>query len=56
MGAVLGSRIKDEGKIVFELLLDYEEALQLRGHIDNIHIFSENIADIKTNISQRRKN
>ncbi|MBS3100692.1 hypothetical protein A2641_01005 [Candidatus Nomurabacteria bacterium RIFCSPHIGHO2_01_FULL_37_25] len=56
MGAILSSRIKDDGKVVFEVSLDYEEATQLKGFMNNIHIFSENVADIKANISQRGKN
>ena len=56
MGAILSSRVKDDGKIIFEVSLDYEEATQLRGYMSNVHIFSENAADIETNISQRGKN
>jgi len=36
--------------------MDYDESVQLKGHMSNIHLFSENVADIKTNISQRGKN
>ena len=36
--------MKDDGKIVFEVSLDYEEATQLKGYMDNVHIFSENVA------------
>lgn len=56
MGAILSSRVKDDGKVVFEVSLDYEEVTQLKGYMDNVHVFSENVADIKTNISQRGKN
>ena len=56
MGAILSSRIKDDGKVIFEISVDYEEATQLKGYMNNVHIFSENVADIKTNISQRGKN
>jgi hypothetical protein len=57
MGSILSSKVlKDENKVIFEVLADYEEALQLKGSIDNVHIFSENIADIKTNLSMRGKN
>ncbi len=56
MGTILSSKIKDDGKVVLELCVDYEEAIQLRGHMENVHIFSENVADIRTNISQRGKN
>lgn len=56
MGTILSSRMKDDGKVVFEIAVDYDESVQLKGHMDNIHIFSENVTDIKTNISQRGKN
>lgn len=56
MGTILSSRVKDDGKVVFEVSLDYDESVQLRGYMDNVHLFSEHVVDIKTNISQRGKN
>ncbi|MFH1249203.1 MAG: hypothetical protein V1660_03555 [archaeon] len=56
MGSILSSRVREDGKIVVESCLDYEEALQLKGNIENIHIFSENASNIKANIAQRGKN
>lgn len=56
MGTILGSKLKGEGKVIFEVLMDYEEAVQLQGHMDNVHLFSENITDLMTNISTRGKN
>lgn len=56
MGTILGSKLKGEGKVIFEVLMDYEEAVQLRGHMDNVHLFSENVTDLRTNISTRGKN
>ncbi len=56
MGTILSSRMKDDGKIIFEVSVDYEESVQLKGYMENIHIFSENVADVETNISQRGKN
>ena len=41
MGSILSSRVKDDGKIVFEVCIDQEEALQLKGHLESIHLFSE---------------
>ncbi len=55
MGAILGSKVTADGKVVYTISLDHEEALQLRGHIDNIYLFSEKVADIKTNLSTRGK-
>ena len=54
MGIILSSKIKKDN-IVFELLMDYQEALQLRGQIENIHLFSDNVSHLKTNISTRGK-
>jgi hypothetical protein len=48
--------MKDKGEVVFEISLNYEEAKQLKGNMENVHVFSENAADLKTNISQRGKN
>lgn len=56
MGTILSSRMKDDGKVIFEVSLDYDEAKQLKGFMDDVHIFSENVADIRTKISTRGKN
>jgi hypothetical protein len=56
MGKILGTKTTKEGNVLFEIELDYEEALQLKGPIQNIHVFSEDVADVKTNLSQRGKN
>src|SRR3989338_2782773 len=56
MGTILSSRVKDDGKVVFEVSLDYEESLQLKGYLDNVHLFSENVSEVETVISQRGKN
>ena len=39
MGNILGTKTTKEGKVIFEVELDYEEALQLKGYIKNIHVF-----------------
>ena len=56
MGCILSSRVKDDGKVVFEICVEQEEALQLKGHLENIHVFSEKTAEGKTNMVQRGKN
>ncbi len=55
MGAILNSRVVKD-KIVFSVCVEQEEALQLKGNVKDIHIFSERIADIRTNLSGRGKN
>ncbi|MFH0978161.1 MAG: hypothetical protein V1837_02550 [Candidatus Woesearchaeota archaeon] len=56
MASILSSRVKDDGKVVFEVIVDYDEAIQLQGHLDNIHLFSENVINVTANLSQRGKN
>jgi SMC interacting uncharacterized protein involved in chromosome segregation len=56
MGNILSTKITKDNKVVFEIELDYEESLKLEGHIKNVHVFSEDAADIKTNLSQRGTN
>ena len=56
MGTILSTKITKEDQIVFEVEMDYEEALKLKGNIKNIHIFSEDAAEVKTNLSQRGTN
>jgi hypothetical protein len=56
MGSIIGIRTTKEDKVVLEVELSYEESLKLKGHIKNIHVFSEDAAEIKTNLSQRGTN
>jgi len=55
MGAILSSKVVKD-KVVFSVCMEQQEALQLRGHVNDIHIFSERIAEIRTNLSGRGKN
>lgn len=56
MGTILSSKIKEDGKMIFEVLLSYDEALQLQGNITDVHLFTENVVDAETMITQRGKN
>ena len=57
MATIISSRRQNEdGKVILEVASDYDEFLQLRGHLDDIHLFTEKVAEVKTNISQRGKN
>ncbi len=56
MGTILSSRTKEDGKVVFEVLVDYEESLQLKGNLNNVHLFSEDVAEIKTKMTRRGRN
>ncbi|MBW2990739.1 hypothetical protein KY348_03475 [Candidatus Woesearchaeota archaeon] len=55
MGSILSSR-REKDKVIIEASLDHEELVQLKGEIDNVHLFSEEVADLRTNISRRGKN
>ena len=55
MASVISSR-KEGDSVIMEIKSDYEEFLQLRGYLDNIHFFTSNISEIKSNISQRGRN
>lgn len=56
MGKILSTRTTSENKVLLEIEIDYNESLNLKGHVNNVHIFSEDAAIIKTNISQRGTN
>jgi len=56
MGSILSSKVKEDGKVIFEVCMSYDEALQLGGHMDNIHLFSENLLKSRANMAQRGKN
>ncbi len=56
MGRILGIKATKEDKIIIELESDYNEFLQLNGHIKNICFFSQNCVDMVSRLSGRGKN
>ncbi|MFW5886579.1 MAG: hypothetical protein ACOCUL_02365 [Bacteroidota bacterium] len=56
MGSIISTKTTKNGNIVFEVKMEYDEALQLKGHVQNVHLFTENVADTRTNLSGRGKN
>ena len=56
MGSIISSRLTKDDKIIYEVIMDYDESLQLKGNVKNIHVISEDVANIKTNLSTRGKN
>jgi len=56
MGTIISTKTRENGKVVVEISLEYEEALQLHGHLENIHIFTENVEGFGAQISGRGKN
>jgi len=55
MGTIISSK-KDKENVIVEVLTNYDEFLQLRGHLNNIRLITEEVAEVQTNISQRGKN
>jgi len=55
MGSIISSK-RDSDNVIVEVLSTYDEFLQLKGHFDDVHLFTEKVAEVKTNISQRGKN
>jgi hypothetical protein len=45
-----------DNSMIFEIEVNYEEALKIKGNIKDIHVFSEDAAEVKTNLSQRGAN
>jgi len=52
---ILSSK-RENNKIVVEAVLQPEELVQLKGEMDEVHVFSEKAADQHTKISGRGKN
>ncbi len=55
MGTIISTK-KDGNNVILEILADYDEFLQLKGHLNNIRLITEEVAEVQTNISQRGKN
>jgi hypothetical protein len=53
MGSVKSTRITANNKVEYTVSIDYEESLLLKGYVTNMHLFSEESADVKTNIISR---
>jgi len=56
MGTILGTKLAKDNKIIHEIEFDYLEHLQLKGHVKNIRLFSDDVVNTKANLSQRGKN
>jgi hypothetical protein len=46
----------DNGKLVFEVVLNSSEALNLKGHTENVVLVSQNISGVPSRVSLRGKN
>lgn len=56
MGNIISTKRLENGKVSYEVCLDYDEMIRLQGHMEGIYLFSDNISDIKTKIAGRGKN
>jgi hypothetical protein len=56
MGTIIGSKVMDDGKVVYEVVVDGNESLQMKGHVSNIHVFSLNNSDVPSRLTRRGKN
>lgn len=58
MGQIIASRLfeQNDDKVVVEALIDKDEVVQLKGHIDEVYLFSARTADLETSVSLRGKN
>ncbi|MBS3176654.1 hypothetical protein J4457_05460 [Candidatus Woesearchaeota archaeon] len=52
MASILSTKRQDN-TVVAEVVMNSPEMLELRGNLDNIHLFSENTAEISANIATR---
>jgi len=55
VGKILNAKRCKSG-VVFETHIDYDEATLLQGHYEDVHLFSEHVAEFNTDISSRGKN
>ena len=56
MGEVLGTRLSENGKVVFEVQLPYQDALQLGGQISRVYLFAEAQMQLRSRLIRRGKN
>lgn len=56
MGTILSTRMTKDDTVIFEVEMDYGDSLKLKGHVKNVYVFSEDAAEIRTNLSQRGTN
>ena len=55
MGEIIKSEVTKEGKVMLKVSMQYSEFLDLKGHLKNIHMFSEDLIDVHSHLSLRGK-
>lgn len=56
MGSIIGSKVRDDGKIVFEVCVDLKEASNLKGQVEDIYLIATGVESEKTSVVQRGTN
>lgn len=56
MGQILRTKTLPHGKVVIDLELSFDEALQLKNHAKKIHLFSENLCCHKACVVEKGVN
>jgi hypothetical protein len=55
MGTIINQKILPDGKVKVKVELDIKEALVLRGHVNNIHIFTKELSLIDSKVIEKGK-
>lgn len=56
VGNILCSRRHAGDKVIVEVLIDQDEFRQLRGELDDVYLFSENVVKTPSKVSLRGRN
>ena len=56
MGEILCSRKHSNEGVVVEVLLHQNEFRQLKGEMENVYLFSDNVANVPSKVSLRGRN
>jgi len=55
VGEILKSEVTKEGLVLLKISMQYPEFLDLKGHLKNIHLFSEDLIEVHSHLSLRGK-
>lgn len=53
MGTIFQTEKRDDGKLNFTICLDYREAINLKGFMENVHLFAESNLNQPSKVSSR---
>ncbi len=56
MASLISLKTRDDKKVSAEILMDEVEFLQLRGHINDLCVFSRRAVDVDTNLTLKGRN